>query len=164
MMGSGKSSVGRTLASLTSRSFEDTDLLLEHRFGRTVSQIFKVYGEEAFREHEASVLRSLQPGKCVLSTGGGIILRDSNWDEMRRLGMTVYLRASKETLAQRLEVSKRKRPLLMVEDWEDRLDSLLEARRSLYEKADIIVDTGLEPIEEIAERAKSLIESYEAGR
>jgi shikimate kinase len=139
MMGAGKSSVGRLLAQHTDRPFIDTDLLLQNRLGRPISQIFQVYGEEAFRDHETSVLRSLESSQSVISTGGGVVIRPENWDEMRRLGTIIYLRASLEVLVARLESSKKKRPLLQSEDWTERLGSLLSARSILYEQADIIL-------------------------
>src|SRR5437868_3400733 len=91
MMGAGKSAVGRALAGLAAREFVDTDQLLQNRFGRPVSQIFQHYGEETFRDHETNILRGLAPGRFVLSTGGGIVLREANWLEMRRLGVVIYL-------------------------------------------------------------------------
>ena len=69
MMGAGKTSVGRALAERSGRPFRDTDLMLQTRFGRPVSQIFRVYGESTFRDHETSILRSLEPEACILSTG-----------------------------------------------------------------------------------------------
>lgn len=140
MMGAGKTSLGRVLAELSGREFADTDQLLQNRFGRSVSQIFQVYGEEAFREHEYSVLKSLVPANNVISTGGGIVLRPENWTEMKRLGVTIYLRAEPETLIARLEASKRKRPLLQVENWSDRFREILSSRANLYEQADVVFD------------------------
>jgi shikimate kinase len=150
MMGSGKSSVGRKLAELSGRPFQDTDLLLQNKLGRSIPQIFQIYGEDAFRDHETSVLRSLEPTGAVLATGGGIVLREANWNELRRLGTIIYLRASLETLLERLEASKKKRPLLADEGWTDRLALLLEARRSLYEMADVVVDVDNRTLEDAA--------------
>jgi len=150
MMGSGKSSVGRTLAELSGRLFQDTDLLLQNKLGRSIPQIFQIYGEDAFRDHEASVLRSLEPAGAVLATGGGIVLREGNWDELRRLGITVYLRASLETLLERLEASKKKRPLLADEGWTDRLAALLETRKQFYERADLSVDVDGKTLQDAA--------------
>lgn len=137
--------------------------MLERRFGRTVSQIFKVYGEEAFRGHETSVLQSIQPHACVLATGGGIVMREENWKELQRLGTVVYLRADPDRLTQRLEQSKRKRPLLMVEDWEGRVHSLIEQRTPMYERADIVFDTDDSPIPDVAARVRQQIEEFERG-
>jgi shikimate kinase len=151
MMGAGKSSVGRALAERSDRVFQDTDLLLQNRLGRSISQMFVRYGEDAFRDHETSLLRSLEPTASVLATGGGIVCREENWEEMRRLGATIYLRAMPDTLLTRLEQSKKKRPLLETEEWELRLRALLEGRLPLYSQADIAVDVDNLSIEEVAE-------------
>ena len=144
MMGAGKSTVGRELARISEREFADTDSILTYRLGRPIPQLFAVYGESAFRDHETSILRGLEPGPTVLATGGGIVVRDSNWTEMRRLGTTVFLDVDPEVLKARLAKSKKPRPLLQHEDWEDRLATLLDARRELYLKADRVVTVETE--------------------
>jgi shikimate kinase len=158
MMGAGKSSVGRALAELSGREFLDTDLMLQHRFGRPVHQIFDVYGEDAFRHHETSVLKTIEPSLAVLATGGGIVTRDANWQELRRIGLTIFLNASPETLISRLEVSKKKRPLLMAEAWPDRVRGLLEQRRPLYERADLVVEVDSDDVKNVAARVLAAIE------
>lgn len=140
MMGSGKSTVGRKLASELECDFEDTDNLIVARFGRPIDQVFRIYGEAAFREHEHSMLKGLVPSGRVLATGGGIVLRPDNWVEMRRLGVVVHLNASVEQLIDRLAKSRRKRPLLQFPDWTDRFRTLYETRAPLYAQADIIVE------------------------
>ena len=161
MMGAGKSSIGRALAELSGRTFVDTDLLLQNRLGRPVSQIFQIYGEGAFRDHETSVLRSLEPGESVISTGGGIILRSENWDEFTRLGVTVFLDARFEILIERLTASKKKRPLLQVDDWEKRTETLLDSRIHLYRQADISVRVDDVELTEAAGRVMDAIQNYE---
>ena len=164
MMGAGKSSVGRALAEISGREFMDTDLLLQNRFGRPVYQIFEVYGEEAFRQHETSVLTGLEPSNCVLATGGGIVGREANWAEMHRLGLTIYLNASLETLVARLECSKKKRPLLLEDTWPDRVEALLAQRRPLYERADIVVPVESDDVKGIASRVYEAILSSQHER
>jgi len=161
MMGAGKSSVGRALADLTGRVFIDTDLLLQQRLGRPISQIFHIYGEQAFRDHEASIIRSLEPSESVISTGGGIVLREENWAEFSRLGLVVFLDASIETLIERLTVSKKKRPLLQVEDWEDRTKAIWEGRLELYRRADLTVTVDDVDLTNGAERVLAAIRKYE---
>lgn len=139
MMGAGKSSIGRALAELSDRQFIDTDQLLQQRLGRPIPQIFQIYGEETFRAHETSILKSLEPSPIVLATGGGIVTRSENWDELRRLGLTVFLDATPATLKDRLARSKKKRPLLQTEEWETRIDELLAVRTPLYQTADLTV-------------------------
>lgn len=151
MMGSGKSTVGRALAMRLNVPFRDTDQLLEYRLGRHIPQIFQLYGEDAFRSHETSVLRGLEPLDSVTATGGGIVLREENWPELRRLGTTVFLNAYPEVLIKRLDQSSRKRPLLAQDDWESKLRELLAKRLPLYQQADITVDVKDEEIESVVE-------------
>ena len=152
MMGAGKSSVGRAIAELSGRQFIDTDILLQQRLGRPIPQVFQIYGEDAFRDHETSILRSLEPGPSVLSTGGGIVIREDNWTEMKRLGIPIYLRALPETLMSRLEASKKRRPLLEVEDWPIRMKELLSKREDQYLRAEVVVDMDGENVESAARK------------
>jgi shikimate kinase len=142
MMGAGKTTVGRILSDRTGRAFRDIDRMLVNRLGRPIPQLFSIYGEQTFREHETSLLRSLKPEKSVVSTGGGIVLRPENWDIMRAIGVVIYLKAPIEVLMERLAASKKKRPLLQTEDPEERVRAILEVRTPLYEQADIIVELG----------------------
>ena len=161
MMGAGKSTVGRLLAEKAHRTFQDTDQLIVQRLGRPIGQLFSVYGQEAFRDHETSILRSLEPQKCVLATGGGIVLREANWIELRRLGVVAYLDIPVELLIERLEKSTKKRPLLAVDDWKERVSELLCERRPLYEKADIVLQFS---DEDHGRAADKLFEAFELHR
>ncbi len=152
MMGSGKSTVGRALADLLDYPFQDTDMMLEHRLGRQIPQLCKLYAETSLLPHETSVLYSLEPEQRVLATGGGIVLLDENWVQFKRLGRVVFLDVPVELLAQRLEVSNRKRPLLQTDNWTDKLRELYEFRRPLYEKADVRVVIDEQPIEYVANK------------
>lgn len=158
MMGAGKSTVGKALAANLGIPFRDTDAILQNRLGRTISQMFRLYGEEAFREHETSVLRSLEREEGILATGGGIILRDENWVEFHRLGKTVFLDVDPEFLKGRLAQSRKKRPLLEREDWRDAFDSLLADRRERYLKADVVVKITDAPLEEVAEKVAARLQ------
>lgn len=139
MMGAGKSTVGGLLAELSGRKHYDTDRMLQHRLGRSIPQLFGIYGEDAFRDHETSILRSLSPEAAVISTGGGIVIRPQNWEEMHRLGVTIFMDLEPELIKSRLEASKKRRPLLEVDEWEERFEKILKERRHLYERADIHV-------------------------
>lgn len=161
MMGAGKTTVGRELARLGGREFLDTDAILVQRLCRPIPQLFAIYGEDAFRGHETAVLRSLQPGLAVISTGGGIVTREANWVEMRRLGTTIFLDIDEQVLADRLARSRKRRPLLEFEDWEDRLANLLQARREFYERADVIARFEAEPSSEIARSVFEYLEERE---
>ncbi|HRI44043.1 MAG TPA: shikimate kinase [Fimbriimonadaceae bacterium] len=161
MMGAGKSTVGREVARLAGRPFFDTDQLLSYRLGRPIPQLFSIYGEAAFRYHETAILRGLEPQPGVLATGGGIVVREANWVEMKRLGTTVFLDVDRAALTGRLARSKKKRPLLAHENWEERFDQILAARRVLYEQADRRVLIGGESLEEAARKVLDSLEDAE---
>lgn len=151
MMGSGKTTVGRNLAARLDVPFKDTDKMLGHILGRPEHELFRFYGEEAYRQHETRLLRDLELEDAVISTGGGIVTREENWVELRRLGTVVFLDVDAEVLKNRLRTAKKRRPLLEVPDWEDRLSQLLLERRKQYEKADISVRLGDEGLDEVVE-------------
>lgn len=139
MMGVGKSTMGSILAAATGRDHLDTDRLLTNKLGRPIPQLFQIFGEATFRDHETAILKSLKPGPYVISTGGGIVLREANWVEMRRLGITIFLDVPVDVLIERLERSKKRRPLLQGEGMEDKVMSILEQRMPLYRQADVHV-------------------------
>jgi shikimate kinase len=148
MMGAGKTSIGRKLADISGRTFVDTDILIQNRLGRTIEKIFEFYGEAAFRDHESKIISEQQASEIVLSTGGGAILRPENWAHLQSIGLTIYLKASPETLIERLRESKKKRPLLNHSDWEDRVRSILASREHLYEQANVVINLDTVPLED----------------
>lgn len=152
MMGSGKSTVGRILAAKSGRAFQDTDQLIVQRLGRPIHQLFSIYGQDAFRDHETAILKSIEPSASVLATGGGIVLRPANWVEMARIGLVIHLDASIDLLIERLEKSAKRRPLLEVENWEQRVRDLFAERRSLYLQADLSVPIEDEDLEAAADK------------
>lgn len=142
-MGAGKSSVGRTLARMTGLPRFDTDEMVAAQFGLTISEIFKIHGEEKFREAETGALRELSgKGGAVVVTGGGILLRPENVELLRALGPVFHLRADEETLFKR--ISRRdNRPLLRTENPRATVAGLLRVRLPAYQEvADVEVDTS----------------------
>lgn len=141
-MGAGKTTVGRTLSKETGISLFDTDLLIETRAGMRVSKIFEISGEEEFRRLETETVRELADtsGDWVLSTGGGLPLKEENRRLLRQAGTVVYLRVRPETVIRRLK-GDTSRPLLSGEDVRDRVRALLESRSPVYEStAHLTVD------------------------
>ncbi len=157
MMGSGKSTVGMALARQLNVPFFDTDKLLEHHLGRPIKQWFQIYGEQAFREHETLMLKSLDEQEGVLATGGGIILREENWEILKEKGIIVFLDVHPDVLKERLTNTKRKRPLLEVENWEQRFDEIYSQRKAIYQKADFIIEVHSEELEEVALKIKETL-------
>jgi shikimate kinase len=158
MMGSGKSTVGKAVAERLGLSFDDTDKMLEVRLGRRIPDWFRLYGEQAFRDYETKLLQDLEDGEGVLATGGGIVVRDENWRELNRLGTTFFMDVELGVLLRRLQATKRRRPFMEQEGWEDKLGALLESRRPQYERADVVVKVGDEPLEDVADRIVRIVE------
>ena len=133
-MGSGKSSVGRILSSLTGFALVDTDTLVAQQAGRSIPDIFKEHGEEHFRALETEALRSLI-GRIglIVATGGGVITVEKNREILPQIGPVVWLDASLDHLYQRVKNSKR--PLLQTPDPRRTVEELYRAREPLYREA-----------------------------
>lgn len=134
-MGCGKSSVGRKLASKTEREFVDMDRYIEEKAGKTVSEIFAEQGEEAFREMEREACRELSEREdLIIAAGGGTLTFKENVETLRKGGRIVFIDVSYENLCKRLSRDTR-RPLLQVENRNERIKELLEQRLPLYKSA-----------------------------
>jgi shikimate kinase len=142
MMGAGKTTVGRKLASLADRDFIDLDEQISNVTGMGIPELFAALGEAEFRIQESQELQKLPASGLVVATAGGSILSELNRQHMRNTGTTIYLRAHPGSLIERLGQERAKRPLLSDENWTARLEALYDQRRDLYEQADIIIDTA----------------------
>ncbi|WP_394761466.1 shikimate kinase [Phenylobacterium sp.] len=142
LMGVGKSSVGRRLASALELPFRDTDSEVETAAGRSVADIFADLGEAAFREGERRVIsRLLDQEPHVLATGGGAFMHDQTRDLIKSRAVSVWLKADLEVLARRVS-RKDTRPLLAGKDPLEVLQAQAESRYPVYALADITVETG----------------------
>lgn len=140
--GSGKSTVGRQLARRLQLPFNDSDQHIEQRIGCPIREFFEREGETSFRDIEEQVLDDLTQRSGVLSTGGGVVLREVNRQRLHTRGKVVYLKSTPEELMRRLRHDTQ-RPLLQVVDPMRRLRELYTARDPLYrETAHFVVDTG----------------------
>lgn len=141
--GSGKSSVGRQLARRLDLPFFDSDHVLEQRLGCSIREFFERQGEASFRDHEQQLVDELTAGPaCVLSTGGGAVLRAMNRQHLRERTQVVYLHSVPEEVFRRLR-HDRNRPLLQVADPLARLRELYSSRDPLYrETAHFVIETG----------------------
>ena len=143
LMGAGKTTIGRALARKLNKQFIDSDHEIEARTGASIPLIFEIEGEEGFRQREAEVIRDLTAlDDIVLATGGGAILREDNRKCLEEHGTVIYLRASIDSILQRISHDKN-RPLLQTANPREKLEELTRVRDPLYrEVADIIIETG----------------------
>lgn len=157
-MGSGKSSVGRILSDQLNYEFKDTDEMIESIEDTTIKKIFSQHGEEFFRDLETTLLLSIKDTlkKTVLSTGGGMPIYERNRKLLKSMGQVVFLRATRDTIIDRL-TGDNTRPLLKGNKLEEKVDKLLCDRMFYYEEvADVIIDTDNKSIEDIV---KEIIET-----
>jgi shikimate kinase len=145
MMGAGKSSVGRRLATRLGLPFVDADIEIEAAAGMTIPEIFAEHGEAYFRAGEARVIaRLLEQGPQVMATGGGSVMDPKTRTLIRAKGISVWLKAELDVLLKR---TKRRgdRPLV------DKLKDLLPVREPIYAEADITILSRDEPHETIVD-------------
>lgn len=151
-MGTGKTTVGKTLAEWVTFDFADMDSLIEQEAGKTIPEIFAAEGEAGFREREREAARRLAQGsKQVIATGGGTVKDPENMEALRETGIIVCLTASVDTILQRTD-AQGQRPLLDVagEDRKAAVEKLLAERDSLYKEADYIIETDGKTPDEVA--------------
>lgn len=160
MMGAGKSSIGRRLAGRLGLAFVDADTEIETAAGMSITEIFKVHGEEAFRAGEARVIaRLLGAGPQVLSTGGGAYMNPSTRSAVREKGVSVWLKADYEVLAKRIR-RRGDRPMLHTDNPTETLRELITERYPVYAEADITVHSRDVPHDTIVDEIITVLAQW----
>lgn len=151
-MGTGKTSVGRALAELLHFEFLDTDELIQSRTGRSITDIFSKEGETAFRTMERDVVQELAVrDNLVISTGGGLPTNPENLSALKQHALVVCLWSSPEKIWERVRHQSH-RPLLHDPDPQKKIRDLLSAREPFYRQADVLMNTELRSIREVAQQ------------
>lgn len=154
LRGAGKSSVGRDLAARLGCRLVELDAEIERATGLELSQIFAMYDQTYYRRAEHDALRQLlvdEPRPFVIATGGGLVTERATYDLLRAHTRTVWLRAKPEDHWQRVIRQGDTRPMANDDQAFSALCTILSERESLYEQAEIIVDTGGRTVSEIAD-------------
>ena len=152
-MGSGKSTLGKGLAKALGISWIDLDSEIESRYKISITNFFRKYGEDSFRDVEHKVLGeiSLIPD-TVVSTGGGVPCFHNNMELMNQTGLTIYLEATPELILTRIGPYAWKRPLFQQMDGTDILEKItqhLKSRLIFYQQAKITIDAVNPDIDEL---------------
>jgi len=157
-MGSGKSTVGKIISDELFLNFFDTDDEIESRTGASIDWIFDLEGEEGFRKRESSILEEMvKQNSIVLSTGGGIILSDSNREMLSSRGTVFYLSTPISVQIERTSKDK-DRPLLKNGDPEEILTRLQKERKDLYESvSDHVIETENKSSQKVASEIINLV-------
>lgn len=176
-MGCGKSTVGQRLAGLLDWSFLDTDAWIEEKEGMTIKEIFAAQGEAYFRDLETFCLKEFTGNKkiqqklverelnekktvskgCVFSVGGGLPVREENRELLKEMGQVIYLKASPDTIYERLK-SDTTRPLLQTDNPLQKIKDMLESREKKYQDAaNFVICVDGKSISEILEEIQEII-------
>jgi shikimate kinase len=149
LMGTGKTTVGKRLARALGRPWIDTDQFLEEKWGFSIADYFAKYGEEAFRDEETDALKTVLTtfSPAVITTGGGIILREINQEQMKQHGFVIHLDADPQTIAKRLK-NDQTRPLLQG-DLEKRVHQIYQERQGKYDFADLRINTSSLTVDDV---------------
>ena len=153
-MAAGKSTIGPILANTLGWIFFDLDKEIEKKEGMKIVELFDRKGEDYFREIETTTLKNLSENdRSIISLGGGTIASDINFNFIKSTGKIVYLKSSPEMAYKRLRF-KKDRPAFIFDDVEnpseqqflERINQLLNARKKYYEQCDFIVDTDSQSV------------------
>lgn len=140
-MGCGKTTVGRELANHLRLPFIDTDELIEEREGQSIPHIFKIQGEDYFRQMERRIIEEVTSlDGHIVSLGGGAVMNPDNWRRITQSGQTVTLAFPPGIIANRLS-SQGNRPLLHDSGINllTMIEYLSKQRESAYQKADVVL-------------------------
>jgi shikimate kinase len=145
-MGSGKTTIGKKLASYLKYEFVDLDKLIEFKAGMSIVNYFEMHGESAFRQLERDTLQKTEfPENVIIATGGGAPCFGDNMEWMNKNGLVAYLSLSPKALASRLEHSKTDRPLirhLKGDELINFISSKLQEREVFYNHAKYVVSAS----------------------
>lgn len=148
-MGTGKSTVGRAVAHRLGFELLDSDHEIERMQGRTVSDIFSRDGEAAFRALERQFIESGHPAeRAVIACGGGLVVQPGMLEALKARGVVVCLHASIDTILERTGRHKT-RPLLAVENPEERVRTLYAQREPVYNRCGTVILTDSRPLHDI---------------
>jgi shikimate kinase len=160
-MGVGKSSIGRTLAGMIDRPFVDSDNVIVQRLGMSIATVFRVNGEQAFRQTEADVIEELVaevPPK-VLALGGGALGNETTLAMLRDRAILVHMRLPWEALEPLIPKLRRGRPLLESSTTEE-IHALYLARDELYSSCHLTVELRREGVRRSAAALLAALAPY----
>jgi len=176
-MATGKSSVGPLVARRLGWEFVDVDALIVAQAGKPIAQIFADHGEAHFRRLEREAVAHLTgdrrrcpqchgPHPEVISTGGGVLLDESNCAALKRAGVIVCLTARPEVVAARVERSKTRRPKLSEggKSALARIKELMDERVGAYARADVQIDTSDLTVDQLADQVIAAFAAHAARR
>ncbi len=164
LMGAGKTTVGRRLASRLHLPFVDADEEIERAAGLSISEIFDAFGEGEFRAGERRIMARLLEGPPqVIATGGGAFIDPETRGNIAAHGISIWLRADLDVLTERV-ARRNSRPLLRDKDPRATLASLMAIRDPIYAQADLVVDSADQPHSATVEKILAALADFCGAR
>ncbi len=153
----GKTTIGKSIAVTMDWSFVDSDLLVIKECKKSIKDIIATEGWQAFRRVERSMIKQVcTKDRQVVATGGGAVLDTNNVRAMKSSGIIIWLRATAETIRERMlqdETTRTLRPALTDKDPVAEIEEVLLARHPYYDNAsDFAIPTDNVPVNEITKR------------
>ncbi len=156
-MGTGKSSVGERLSERLSLDFFELDEIIEEKEGALIKDIFDQKGEPYFRKLEKEAVKEVARRKgVIISAGGGAVIDEENFKNLKNTGVIICLEASPDVILQRTK-NLTTRPLLNVADPKKKIEELLKVRFPYYKKSDHCINTDKLTIEQVVEIIINLV-------
>jgi shikimate kinase len=148
-MGTGKTTVGRAVAHKLGYALYDSDHMIEAKHGKSIADMFAEEGEAVFRARERDFIEQGHPAtNCVVACGGGLVIQPGMRELLLGKGVLICLHASLETILART-AGHRHRPLLNVEDPEQRIRRLFAEREAIYRRSGTLILTDGRPLHDI---------------
>jgi len=155
--GSGKSTIGRSVAEQLGGDFVDLDKVVERQQGTPVDRILAEAGEAAFRRMESDAMGSLLEGDpCVLAPGGGWAAEPGEMERAKEYGFVIYLKTTITIAVDRTKMMQDYRPLLMTDDPFARMRELLQRRSPFYTLAHAVIENANRPVDDVIHEAVGL--------
>lgn len=159
-MGTGKTAVGRYLAQSLNLKFIDLDDLIEQKENRKIGEIFRLEGEDYFRQKESGIVFEIsKEDNLVVAAGGGVIVNPKNLKRLKKTGVVICLSAAAEVIYERTK-NETHRPLLKVDNPREKIKELLLSRDKFYRQAHFTVDTSFKSIKQISEEIISIFKNF----
>ncbi|MHA1771570.1 MAG: shikimate kinase [Candidatus Thorarchaeota archaeon] len=156
-MGTGKTVIGKALASRLGLQFFDSDQFIEKMTGKSITAIFEQDGEQQFRRLEETAVERLSRLRAVVSYGGGVVLSPVNRERLKNRSFIILLRATPATILRRLREDQT-RPLLYCRKTIDQIAAMINERHPFYESMnDYCIDTDGRAIDEIVEEIIGMV-------
>ena len=148
MMGSGKTTIGKSLSQRLNMQFADIDNIIEKKNGLSISMIFEQRGEKTFRqEEEVESKNALKRSNIIIALGGGAFINKNIRDEIKKNSVSIWLDLDVEILYKRVNLSQ-KRPLLKNSSKED-IKKIYNDRKKIYSLADFKIQCTLKNKDQI---------------